>query len=128
MKEQFLGYNEPWRTGCQNTKLSLCSLLKPTLEECQQDYYKYLNKLGQCICCCLVAMENKKKNYYSIPPLIESCATDNTKFSKFGTKGKDIGMDFNSWDDKFESVIEDKEDENHDHIDVKANTKEIMIL
>ena len=22
------------------------SLLKPTLEECQQDYYKYLNKLG----------------------------------------------------------------------------------
>ena len=55
----------------------------------------------------------------------ESCATDNTKFSKFGTKGKDIGMDFNSWDDKFESVIEDKEDENHDHIDVKTNTKEI---
>ena len=55
----------------------------------------------------------------------ESFATDNTKFSKFGTKGKDIGMDFNSWDDKFESVIEDKEDENHDHIDVKTNTKEI---
>ena len=24
----------------------MCSLLKPTLEECQQDYYKYLNKLG----------------------------------------------------------------------------------
>ena len=55
----------------------------------------------------------------------ESCAIDNTKFSKSGPKGKDIGMDFNSWDDKFESVIEDKEDENHDHIDVKTNTKEI---
>ena len=26
--------------------LSLCLLLKLTLEECQQDYYKYLNKLG----------------------------------------------------------------------------------
>ena len=26
--------------------LSLCLLLKPTLEECQQNYYKYLNKLG----------------------------------------------------------------------------------
>ena len=24
----------------------MCSPLKPTLEECQQDYYKYLNKLG----------------------------------------------------------------------------------
>ena len=55
----------------------------------------------------------------------ESCATDNTKFSKFGTKGKDIGMDFNSWDDKFESVMQDKEYENHGHIDVKTNTKEI---
>ncbi|KAL6348331.1 hypothetical protein AAG906_005631 [Vitis piasezkii] len=26
-------------------ELSLCSLLKPALEKCQQDYYKYLNKL-----------------------------------------------------------------------------------
>ena len=24
----------------------MCSLLEPTLEECQQDYYKHLNKLG----------------------------------------------------------------------------------
>ena len=55
----------------------------------------------------------------------ESCAIDNTKFSKSGTKGKDIGMDFNSLDDKFETVMEDEEDENHDHIDVKTNTEEI---
>ena len=52
----------------------------------------------------------------------ESCATNNTKFSKSGTKRKDIGMDFNSLDDKFETVMEDKEDENHDHIDVKTDT------
>ena len=58
----------------------------------------------------------------------ESCATDNTKFSKSGTKGKDIGMDFNSLDDKFEIVMEDKEDENHDHIDVKTNTEEITVI
>ena len=55
----------------------------------------------------------------------ESCAIDNTKFSKSSTKGKNIGMDFNSLDDKFETMMEDKEDENHDHIDVKTNTKEI---
>ena len=35
-------------------------------------------------------------------------------------------MDFNSLDDKFESVMEDKEDENHGHIDVKINTEEII--
>ena len=52
----------------------------------------------------------------------ESCVKDNTKFSKYGTKGKNIGMEFNSLDDKFESVMEDKEDENHGHIDVKTNT------
>ena len=52
----------------------------------------------------------------------ESCATDNTKFSKSGTNGKDIGMDFNSLDENFETVMEDKEDENHGHIDVKTNT------
>ena len=34
-------------------------------------------------------------------------------------------MDFNSLDDKFESVMEDNEDKNHGHIDVKTNTKEI---
>ena len=58
----------------------------------------------------------------------ESFATDNTKFSKSGTKGKDIGMDFNSLDDKFETVMEDEEDENHDHIDVKTNTEEITYI
>ena len=55
----------------------------------------------------------------------ETCAINNTKFSKSGTKGKDIGLDFNSLDDKFEIVMEDKKDENHDHIDVKTNTEEI---
>ena len=35
-------------------------------------------------------------------------------------------MDFNSLDDKFESVMEDKEDENHGHIDVKINIEEII--
>ncbi|KAL6314449.1 hypothetical protein AAG906_025934 [Vitis piasezkii] len=30
-----------------DSNLSLCSLLKPTMEECQQDYYKHLNKLDQ---------------------------------------------------------------------------------
>ena len=34
-------------------------------------------------------------------------------------------MDFNSLDDKFETPMEDKEDENHDHIDVNTNTEEI---
>ena len=34
-------------------------------------------------------------------------------------------MDFNSLDDKFKSVMEDNEDKNHGHIDVKTNTKEI---
>ena len=58
----------------------------------------------------------------------ESCAIDNTKFSKSGTKGKYIGMDFNSMDDKFEIMMEDKEDENHDHIDVKTNTEEITVI
>ena len=58
----------------------------------------------------------------------ESCATDNTKFSKFGTKGKDIGMDFNSLNDKFETMMEDKEDENHGHINVKINTEEITYI
>ncbi|RVW86036.1 hypothetical protein CK203_041447 [Vitis vinifera] len=179
-----------------DSNLSLCSLLEPTLEECQQDYYKHLNKLGsvngvppeilsqpttlehdimgelkdedhlvEAFAYVVVAatMENKNKNDYSIPPSIEnlwiefmkfnylkkelkevnrkidnlrqllldvkgqneSCAIDNTKFSKSGTKGKDIGMDFNSLDDKFETVMEDEEDENHDHIDVKTNTEEI---
>ena len=56
----------------------------------------------------------------------ESCATDNTKFSKSDTKGKDIGMDFNSLNDKFETMMEDKEDENHGHIDVKINIEEII--
>ena len=51
----------------------------------------------------------------------EPCATNNTKFSKSSTKGKYIGMDFNSLDDKFESVMEDKKDENHDHIDVRVS-------
>ena len=51
----------------------------------------------------------------------ESCATNNTNFSNSGTKRKDTGMDFNSLDDKFETVME-YEDENHDHIDVKTNT------
>ncbi|KAL6340040.1 hypothetical protein AAG906_038875 [Vitis piasezkii] len=64
-------------------------------------------------------------NAYDVKGQNESCAIDNTKFSKSGTKGKDIGTDFNSLDDKFESVMEDKEDENHGHIDVKINTKEI---
>ena len=31
-------------------------------------------------------------------------------------------MDFNSLDDKFKSVMEDNEDKNHGHIDVKTNT------
>ena len=56
----------------------------------------------------------------------ESCAIDNTKFSKSSTKGKNIGMDFNSLDDKFETMMEDKEDENHGHIDVKINIEEII--
>ena len=55
----------------------------------------------------------------------ESCATNNTNFSNSGTKRKDTGMDFNSLDDKFETPMEDKEDENHDHIDVNTNTEEI---
>ena len=55
----------------------------------------------------------------------EPCATNNTKFSKSSTKGKYIGMDFNSLDDKFKSMMEDKNDENHDPIDVKTNTEEI---
>ncbi|RVW33023.1 hypothetical protein CK203_101244 [Vitis vinifera] len=172
-----------------DSNLSLCSLLEPTLEECQQDYYKHLNKLGSvngvppeilsqpttlehdtmgelkdedhlveafAYVAVAATMENKNKNDYSIPPSIEnlwiefmkfnylkkelkevnrkidnlrqllldvkgqneSCAIDNTKFSKSGTKGKDIGMDFNSLDDKFDIVMEDEEDENHDHIDV----------
>ena len=58
----------------------------------------------------------------------ETCAINNTKFSKSGTKGKDIGLDFNSLDDKFEIVMEDKKDENHDHIDVKTNTEEITYI
>ena len=58
----------------------------------------------------------------------ESCATDNTKFSKSDTKGKDIGMDFNSLNDKFETMMEDKEDENHGHINVKINTEEITYI
>ena len=56
----------------------------------------------------------------------ESCVKDNTKFSKYGTKGKNIGMDFNSLDDKFETMMEDKDDENQGHIDVKTNTEEII--
>nr|CAN83433.1 hypothetical protein VITISV_010135 [Vitis vinifera] len=161
-----------------DSNLSLCSLLKPTMEECQQDYYKHLNKLELVNATAYVAavaiMENKNKKDYSIPPSIEnlwiefmkhieksksnsnylkkelkemnrkidklrqllldvkgqneSCAIDNTKFSKSGPKGKDIGMDFNSLDDKFETMMEDKEDENHDHIDVKTNTEEITII
>ena len=35
-------------------------------------------------------------------------------------------MNFNSLNDKFETVMEDKEDENHGHIDVKTNTEEII--
>ncbi|RVW71540.1 hypothetical protein CK203_047992 [Vitis vinifera] len=79
-------------------------------------------------------MKNKNKKDYSIPPSIEvkgqneTCAINNTKFSKSGTKGKDIGLDFNSLDDKFEIVMEDKKDENHDHIDVKTNTEEITYI
>ena len=35
-------------------------------------------------------------------------------------------MDFNSLDDKVESVMEGKKDENHGHIDMKTNTEEII--
>ena len=49
-------------------------------------------------------------------------------FQNLVQKDKNIGIDFNSLDNKFESVMEDKEDENHDHIDVKTNTKEIPYI
>ena len=47
----------------------------------------------------------------------EPSSTNNKRFSK----EKNIGMDYNSLYDKFESVIEDKEDENHGHMRVKTN-------
>ena len=49
-------------------------------------------------------------------------------FQNLVQKEKNIGIDFNSLDNKFESVMEDKEDENHDHIDVKTNTEEITYI
>ena len=49
-------------------------------------------------------------------------------FQNLVQKEKNIGIDFNSLDNKFESVMEDKEDENHDHIYVKTNTKEITYI
>ena len=36
-------------------------------------------------------------------------------------------MDYDSFNDKFESFMEDKEDENHAHMDVETN-KEIVVL
>ncbi|KAL6326482.1 hypothetical protein AAG906_008344 [Vitis piasezkii] len=153
--------------------LSLCSLLKPTLDKCQQDYYKYLNKLTsvngvppknlsqpttqehdtmgdlkdedhpiEAIAYVAATMENKNKKDYSILPSIENLWIEFIKhIEKFESNfnylkkklkevnrkidnlrqlllDKNIGMDFNSLDDKFETLMEDKEDENHGHIDV----------
>ena len=53
-------------------------------------------------------------------------ATQNTGWPKSATKGQDISMDYDSFNDKFESFMEDKEDGNHAHMDVETN-KEILV-
>ena len=54
-------------------------------------------------------------------------ATHNTRWLKSTTKGQDINMDYDSFNDKFESFMENKKDGNHAHMDFKTN-KEIIVV